>query len=42
MNSVEIAKEELSEEELEQLDENISLDEEEIEVLGGGHKWHII
>lgn len=33
MNSVEIAKEELSEEELEQLDENISLDEEEIEVL---------
>lgn len=33
MNSVEIAKEELSEEELEQLDENISLDEEVIEVL---------
>ena len=42
MNSVEIAKEELSEEELEQLDENISFDEEEIEVLLGGNKWHII
>ena len=42
MNSVEIAKEELSEEELEQLDENISLDEEEIEVFWGGNKWHII
>ena len=42
MNSVEIAKEELSEEELEQLDEKISLDEEEIEVLLGGNKWHII
>lgn len=33
MNNIEIEKEELSEEELEQLDENISLDEEEIEVL---------
>ena len=33
MNSVEIAKEELSEEELEQLDENIRLDEDVIEVL---------
>ena len=42
MNSVEIAKEELSEEELEQLEENISLDEEEIEVLLRGNKWHII
>lgn len=33
MNNVEIEKEELSDEELEQLDGNISLDEEEIELL---------